>query len=165
MFTALVMCLICMMSVAFATEMPDTSVVPDSYWDAEQAAAGYLAEGVDTYGAMLSKLAGEGFTAEEAAYGAVNCTDWTAVATGQAKGYLTVMAFSREGLIDLLCYDGFTTAMATAAVDGCGADWNEQAVRAAEEYRVCGINDDARLCEVLAADGFTIDEALYAIEN
>ena len=44
------------------------------------------------------------------------------------------IAFSREGLIDQLEYEGFTNAEATKAVDYLNVDWNEQAWKKAQEY-------------------------------
>ena len=43
-------------------------------------------------------------------------------------------AFSREGLIDQLMYEKFSTEEATYAADNCGADWNEQALKKALSY-------------------------------
>lgn len=52
-----------------------------------------------------------------------------------AQGYLDIMGFSRDRLIAQM-YDaeGIPVDVATAAVDSLGVDWNEQAVRTAEQY-------------------------------
>lgn len=59
-----------------------------------------------------------------------------------AKNYLAVgSGFSRQGLIDQLSSSygsGFSVAVATAAVDSLGADWNAQAVISAKNYLSIG---------------------------
>ncbi|MCU1613399.1 MAG: hypothetical protein JWO98_939 [Frankiales bacterium] len=48
-----------------------------------------------------------------------------------------MQAFSYKGLIDQLDSQyggGFSVADATWAADNCGADWNAEAVQAAQEY-------------------------------
>ena len=57
-------------------------------------------------------------------------------AVEEARAYLRVAPFSRQGLIDQLSSDvaGFPPDIAADAADAVGADWNEQAVRAAEQY-------------------------------
>ncbi len=50
-------------------------------------------------------------------------------ALSSAKSYLSVMAFSYEGLIEQLEYEGYSNSEAKYAADNCGADWYEQAVR------------------------------------
>ena len=55
-------------------------------------------------------------------------------AVRKAESYLDIAAFSRQGLIDQLEYDDFSTEDATFAVDSITVDWNEQAARAAKQY-------------------------------
>lgn len=43
-------------------------------------------------------------------------------ALNSAKSYLRVSSFSRQGLVDQLAYEGYTTEEAEFAVDNCGAD-------------------------------------------
>ena len=52
----------------------------------------------------------------------------------KAKDYLSFMAFSYDGLVDQLEYEKFSYDDAVYGVDNCGADWNEQAAKKAEEY-------------------------------
>ena len=51
-----------------------------------------------------------------------------------AKNYLNTMAFSYQGLIKQLEFEGYSNEEAIYAVDNCGADWNEQAVKTAQSY-------------------------------
>ena len=50
-------------------------------------------------------------------------------AVAKAEDYLDYTAFSRQGLIDQLEYDDFSTEDATFAVDNIIVDWNEQAAK------------------------------------
>lgn len=43
-------------------------------------------------------------------------------------------AFSHDGLVDQLVYAKFTQAQAVHGADNSGADWNEQAAKAAKSY-------------------------------
>lgn len=53
-------------------------------------------------------------------------------ALGKTKDYLATMAFSYSGLKAQLEFDKFTSSQATYAVNSCGANWNEQAVKKAK---------------------------------
>ena len=46
-----------------------------------------------------------------------------------ADSYLRYSAFSHDGLINQLEYEGYSTEEATYAADNCGADWDEQALK------------------------------------
>ena len=53
------------------------------------------------------------------------------------------MHFSRQGMIDQLSSeygDQFSVADATYAADHCGADWNDQAAGAAQDYLDTGMH-------------------------
>ena len=63
----------------------------------------------------------EGFTSEQANYGVNNCgADWNQQAAKSAKDYLSVSAFSRDGLISQLEYEGFTHDQAVYGVTQAG---------------------------------------------
>jgi|GEM_PF-689938 len=94
-----------------------------------------------------------------------DATTGEANALSSAKSYLDFMAFSKEGLIDQLEYEGYSTEEATYAVENCGADWNEQAVKAAENYLDFMAFSESGLQEQLEYDGFTTEEAQYGVEN
>lgn len=58
---------------------------------------------------LVEQLEYEGFTHEEAVYGANNCgADWFIQAGLKAESYLDLMSFSRAGLIEQLEYEGFS---------------------------------------------------------
>lgn len=82
-----------------------------------------------------------------------------------ALNYLSFMAFSREGLIGQLEYEGYTTEDATWAVDNCGADWNEQAIRKAENYVDTMAFSYSGLIDQLEYEGFTTEQATYGVDN
>lgn len=82
-------------------------------------------------------------------------------ALASAITYLSVMPFSRSGLIDQLEYEGYTTSEATYAVDNCGADWKEQAAIAAKGYLdVMSFSRDG-LIDQLMYEGYTRSQAEY----
>lgn len=78
-----------------------------------------------------------------------------------AKNYLDYYAFSRNGLISQLEYEGFSSEDATYAVDNCGADWNEQAVKKAQDYVNMMSFSRSGLIEQLQYEGFSADQAEY----
>lgn len=82
-----------------------------------------------------------------------------------AQSYLRYMAFSRNGLIDQLEYEGFTTSEATYAVDNCGADWNEQALESANSYLSHMAFSYTGLIDQLEYEGFTTEQATYAVDS
>lgn len=58
---------------------------------------------------MIEQLEFEGFTHEEAVYGADHClANWKEQAAKKAKDYLDITSFSKEGIIGQLEFDGFT---------------------------------------------------------
>ncbi|MGF0326244.1 Ltp family lipoprotein [Gordonia hongkongensis] len=89
--------------------------------------------------------------------GAESLATWEQTsAVAKAKEYLSIMAFSRAGLIDQLEYEGFSTADATYAVievEAQGAvDWNEQAAQKARDYRSMTAFSRQGLSEQLECD-------------
>lgn len=74
-----------------------------------------------SYSGLIDQLQYEGFTEQEATYGADNCAaDWNAQAALAAQNYLDIMPFSRDGLIDQLTHDGYTAEQAAYGVDSVG---------------------------------------------
>ena len=82
-----------------------------------------------------------------------------------ANNYLQFMAFSYQGLIEQLEYEGYSTAEATYAADNCGADWYEQAAKKAKSYLNFMGFSKKRLVEQLEYDGFTHEQAVYGTEQ
>ena len=86
-------------------------------------------------------------------------------AASVAQLHLSTMAFSREGLIKQLEFEGFTTDEATHGVDACGADWDEQAVRKAKTYLGPMAFSYAGLIKQLEFDGFTSEQAQHGVDG
>ena len=75
------------------------------------------------------------------------------------------MAFSYDGLVDQLEYEKFSYDDAVYGVDNCGADWNEQAAKKAEEYLDFMSFSRDGLIEQLQYEGFTYDQAAYGVDS
>lgn len=81
----------------------------------------YLSLTAFSYTGLIDQLKYEGFTEEEATYGADNCgADWNEQAAKKAQQYLELTSFSRSGLIDQLKYEGFTSDQAAYGVTAVG---------------------------------------------
>ena len=78
-----------------------------------------------------------------------------------AANYLSAMAFSHDGLIKQLEYEGYSTEDATYAADHCGADWNEQAAKSAKNYLNAMSFSRSGLIQQLEYEGFTASQAEY----
>lgn len=74
-----------------------------------------------SYSGLIEQLEYNGFSKEEATYGADNCgADWNEQAAKKATEYLNVMSFSKSGLIEQLEYNGFTHDQAVYGVEAVG---------------------------------------------
>jgi hypothetical protein len=78
-----------------------------------------------------------------------------------AANYLSAMAFSHDGLIKQLEYEGYSTEDATYAADHCGANWNEQAAKSAKNYLSAMSFSRSGLIQQLEYEGFTASQAEY----
>ena len=77
--------------------------------NALEKAKSYLRYSAFSYKGLIDQLEYEGFSHEEAKYGADNCgADWNEQAVKKAASYLKYSSFSYDGLIDQLEYEGFT---------------------------------------------------------
>lgn len=83
-------------------------------------------------------------------------------ALGKAKSYLSLTAFSHDGLIKQLQFEAFSDEDATYAVDNCGADWNEQAAKKAESYLDLTSFSRSGLIDQLMFEDFTSEQAEYS---
>jgi hypothetical protein len=86
-------------------------------------------------------------------------------ANGAAEEYLNGQHFSRTGLIEQLGYEGYSTKVATRAVDSLHVDWYEQAVGVAKEYLSDQHFSRTGLIEQLRYDGFTAKQAAYGVKG
>jgi hypothetical protein len=84
-------------------------------------------------------------------------------AVGKAQDYLDYTAFSRQGLIEQLIYEGFTKADGEYAVDYVAPDWNEQAALKAQDYLDYTAFSRQGLIDQLIFDGFTKAQAEYGV--
>lgn len=82
-------------------------------------------------------------------------------ALSTAKQYLNFSAFSYQGLLEQLEYEGYSNEESTYAVDNCGADWNEQAAKTAKAYMNSSSFSKSGLIEQLEFEGFTKEQAQY----
>jgi hypothetical protein len=84
-------------------------------------------------------------------------------AIGTAEDYLDYSAFSRSGLIGQLKFEGYSTAVATFAVDHVTVNWNEQAYLKAQEYLDYSHFSRSGLIGQLKFEGFTTKQATYGV--
>ena len=83
-----------------------------------------------------------------------------------ANSCLRVMAFSYNGLVRYLQeFEGFTEDEAVYAVDNCGADWNEQAVKHAQYYLNTQSFTRDELIGQLEYEGYTTEQAIYGVDG
>lgn len=82
-----------------------------------------------------------------------------------ALNYLSIMPFSRSGLIHQLEYEGYDHAVAVQAVDDIEADWREQAAKKAKEYLETMPFSRSGLIHQLEYEGFSGDEAVYGTDS
>jgi len=99
--------------------------------------------------------------ADAAAAAAVTVSQKNAVS--KAKDYLSVEAFSHDGLVSQLEYDQFSTADATYGADNSNGDWNAQAAKKAQEYMSTESFSRQGLIDQLEYDKFTPDQATYGV--
>ena len=89
--------------------------------NAVRSAKNYLSFSAFSYSGLIKQLEYEGFTHEQAVYGADNSgADWFEQAAASAKNYLGFMAFSRDSLIAQLEYEGFTHEQAVYGAEQNG---------------------------------------------
>ncbi|TMW71273.1 hypothetical protein FGB90_13060 [Alteribacter natronophilus] len=86
-------------------------------------------------------------------------------AIGSAEDYLAYTAFSKEGLIDQLEFEGFSNEEATFAVEYIDPDWYEQAVKSGEQYLDYSNFSRSGLIDQLEFEGFTNSQATHAVDE
>jgi len=83
----------------------------------------------------------------------------------KAKDYLSIMSFSKKGLIEQLEFDGYPSADAQYAADHIDVNWDEQAEKKAKEYLEVMSFSKQELKEQLEFDGFTSEQAAYGVNK
>ena len=86
-------------------------------------------------------------------------------AMDRAKRYLEVSAFSKEGLIAQLEYEGFSHADAEFGATWVVVNWPEQADRKAKSYLEIKSLSRSGLIEQLEYEGFTREEAEHGADS
>lgn len=81
----------------------------------------------------------------------------------KAEQYLSFTAFSREGLIGQLEFEGFATVDAEYAVDNITVNWNEQAALKAQDYLDYTSFSRSALIDQLVFEGFTYEQAEHGV--
>ena len=84
-------------------------------------------------------------------------------AVKKAKQYLKYMAFSKEGLVEQLVYEGFSEDDARYAVEHISVDWYEQARIKGASYLKYSAFSHIELVRQLIYEGFTDEEAEYGV--
>lgn len=82
-----------------------------------------------------------------------------------ADDYLAYTAFSREGLIEQLEFEGYSTADATFAVDYLNVNWKEQAAQSARNYLDMSGFSRSGLIQQLEFEGYTTKQATYGVDQ
>lgn len=83
----------------------------------------------------------------------------------KAQTYLKYSAFSRNGLIGQLEFEGYTNSEAIYGADNVGADWNEQALKKALSYLDYSSFSYNGLIGQLEYEEFTHEQAVYGADN
>lgn len=129
-------------------------------------AKSYLRSSAFSYTGLIDQLEYEGYTNEEATYGADNCgANWKEQALRNAESYLDSSGFSYEGLLDQLQYEGYTEEEAKYGVDNCSADWMDEAVETAASYLRSSSFSRSELIDQLEYEGFSYEQAVYGVEQ
>lgn len=82
-----------------------------------------------------------------------------------ATNYLSILSFSRAGLIKQLEFDGFSRAEAEYAVNAQKVNWKEQAAKTAAAYIKLMAFSYASLLSQLVYEGYTQEEAEFGVDS
>lgn len=82
-----------------------------------------------------------------------------------AKSYLDYTAFSLDGLIEQLEYEGFSHEDATYGAENSGADWMVQAEKMAKSYMDYSAFSRSGLIDQLEYEGFTPEQAAHGADS
>lgn len=112
---------------------------------------------------IFSPITGTNFTGQCITSQAKGVTSGQQNALQQAKNYLSIYAFSKNGLIKQLKYEGYSSSEAKYAVKHCGANWKAQAVQKALDYLDTTAFSKSGLIKQLKYEGFTAKQAKYGV--
>ena len=115
---------------------------------------------------LIEQLEYEGFSNDEAQYGAENCgADWNEQAVKNAEKYIDYSGFSYTKLIEQLEYEKFSHEQAVYGADNCGADWYAEAAESAQKYMDYSSMSRERLLDQLLYEGYTQEQAEYGLSS
>ena len=115
-----------------------------------------------SYPNLLNHLKAEGFSSEEAQFGAEHCdADWNELANLYARYRLNGKGISRLTLIADMSSEGFSEKQISYALENSEADWPHQAAICAANLYYEFHHNYEELCAELRMRGFTSDEAIY----
>ena len=75
------------------------------------------------------------------------------------------MPFSYTGLVEQLEFEQYSHDDAVYAADNCGADWNEQAAKKAQDYLDIMAFSRQGLIDQLQFEGYTYEQAVYGVNQ
>ncbi|MEY4743808.1 MAG: hypothetical protein RIR34_1147 [Actinomycetota bacterium] len=134
--------------------------------NSRQKADDYLAYQAFSRKGLISQLVYEGFSKEDAAYGADAVkADWNEQAKLKAESYLSTQSFSAKGLADQLEFEGFDGGQVTYAMSKIVVDWNDQAAKKAQQYLDGQSFSRQGLIDQLVFEGFTQAQAAYGVKK
>ncbi|MDD5589399.1 MAG: Ltp family lipoprotein [Candidatus Nanoarchaeia archaeon] len=84
-------------------------------------------------------------------------------AISAAESYISIMAFSKTGLIKQLKFDGYSKEDAEYAVDKLKINYNKQAEKAAKNYLDLMAFSRTGLIKQLKFDGYTQEQAVHGV--
>lgn len=102
---------------------------------------------------------------ENASSNTKNATSGEKNALNRALAYLRSSAFSYDGLVEQLEYEGVSHSESVYGADNCGADWNGQALKQAKSYLQTSAFSYKGLVEQLEYEGYTSSQAEYGVEH
>lgn len=86
-------------------------------------------------------------------------------ARGSAENYLDTAAFSRDGLIKQLKFEGYSQKDAEYGVDAQKADWKKQAAASAQNYLDMSSFSRDGLIAQLKFEGYTQEQAEFGVSK
>lgn len=82
-----------------------------------------------------------------------------------ARSYVELMGFSKQGLIEQLEFEGYSTSTAVEAVSRLDVSWKQEAVESAKSYLDLMSFSRSGLLDQLLFEGFTQAQAEYAVNQ
>lgn len=86
-------------------------------------------------------------------------------ALSSAKSYISIMAFSYDGLIHQLEFEQYPHEDAVYGADNCGADWFAEAAESAKSYMDIMPMSREELIHQLEFEGYTPEQAEYGAQS